>query len=165
MGTRLHIPCQRQVRAIAWPGVRFVRHSVASTGRRTRTQRLRLRIQQTHITGIRRRKRDPISGSWYAWRVRVIAKRTLRKFWVRHPKAKGPLEAWHQEAVAADWTSPMEIRACFRSASFLTGNRVVFNIAGNHYRLIVKINYPYRIIYIRFIGTHADYDTIDATTI
>lgn len=97
--------------------------------------------------------------------MRVIAKRTLRNFWNRHPKAKGPLEAWHQEVAAADWVSPTEVRAHFRTASFLVGNRVVFNIAGNHYRLIVRINYTYRIIYIRFIGTHADYDAIDATTI
>ena len=97
--------------------------------------------------------------------MRIIAKRTLRTFWKRHVKAKGPLEAWHQEVARADWSTPAEVKAQFRSASVLQDNRVVFNIAGNQYRLIVKINYPYRIVYIRFIGTHADYDTIDATTI
>lgn len=97
--------------------------------------------------------------------MRIIAKRTLREFWKRHPKAKGPLEAWHQEAAQADWASPSEVKDTFRSASVLQGNRVTFNVAGNQYRLIVKINYPYRIAYIRFIGTHKDYDTIDATTI
>lgn len=97
--------------------------------------------------------------------MRIIAKRTLRAFWKRHPKAKGPLEAWHQEATRADWSTPSEVKAQFRSASMLQNNRVVFNIAGNQYRLIVKINYPYRIAYIRFIGVHADYDAIDATTI
>lgn len=97
--------------------------------------------------------------------MRVIAKRTLRTFWKRHAQAKGPLEAWHQEVVRADWASPSEVKNQFRSASVLQDNRAVFNIVGNQYRLIVKINYPYRIVYIRFIGTHADYDTIDATTI
>ncbi|MBH0197350.1 MAG: type II toxin-antitoxin system HigB family toxin [Nitrospira sp.] len=97
--------------------------------------------------------------------MRIIAKRTLRRFWTRHPKAKGPLEAWHQEVARADWVSPSAVKAHFRSASVLPDNRVVFNIAGNQYRLIVKINYPYRIVYVRFIGTHAGYDAIDATTI
>jgi mRNA interferase HigB len=97
--------------------------------------------------------------------VRIIAKRTLRTFWTRHPKAKGPLEAWHQEAVRADWASPSAVKSQFRSASVLQDSRVVFNIAGNQYRLIVKINYPYRIVYLRFIVTHEDYDAIDATTI
>jgi mRNA interferase HigB len=97
--------------------------------------------------------------------VRIIAKRTLRTFWKRHPKAKGPLEAWHQEVARADWAAPSAVKTQFRSASVLQDNRVVFNMAGNQYRLIVKFNYPYRIVYIRFIGTHADYDAIDATTI
>jgi mRNA interferase HigB len=75
------------------------------------------------------------------------------------------LEAWHQEVARADWSTPSDVKAQFRSASLLQGNRVAFNIAGNHYRLIVKINYPYRIVYVRFIDTHADYDTVDVTTI
>lgn len=97
--------------------------------------------------------------------MRIIARRTLRNFWKRHPKAKGPLEAWHQEVAHADWASPSAVKAHFRSASILQGNRVVFNMAGNQYRLVVKINYSYRVIYIRFIGTHAEYDAIDVTTI
>lgn len=97
--------------------------------------------------------------------MRIIAKRTIREFWKRHPKSKGPLEAWHQEATRANWASPSSVKAQFRSASVLQDNRVVFNVAGNHYRLVVKINYPYRIVYIRFVGTHTDYDAIDATTI
>lgn len=75
------------------------------------------------------------------------------------------MEAWHQEAARADWSTPSEVKAQFRSASVLQNNRVVFHIAGNQYRLIVKINYPYRIVYIRFIGTHADYEAVDASTI
>lgn len=97
--------------------------------------------------------------------MRIIAKRSLRAFWARHPQAKGPLEAWHQEVAHADWAFPSAVKAHFRSASVLQENRVVFNIAGNRYRLVVKINYSYRVIYIRFIGTHRDYDAIDVTTI
>jgi mRNA interferase HigB len=97
--------------------------------------------------------------------VRIIAKRTLRNFWKRYPQSKGPLEAWHQEAARANWSTPSAVNVQFRSASVLQDNRVVFNIAGNHYRLIVKINYSYRIVYIRFVGTHPDYDAIDASTI
>ena len=97
--------------------------------------------------------------------MRIIVKRILRIFWKQHPRAKGPLEAWHQEVALADWASPSSVKAQFRSASMLQDNRVAFNIAGNHYRLVVKINYSYRILYIRFVGTHADYDDIDAATI
>lgn len=97
--------------------------------------------------------------------MRIIAKRALRDFWKRHPKAKGPLEAWHQEVAQADWASPSAVKMHFRSASVLQGNRVVFNVAGNQCRLVVKINYPYRVVYIRFIGTHAEYDAIDVASI
>lgn len=97
--------------------------------------------------------------------MRIIAKRSLREFWTRHPNAKGPLEAWHQEVARADRDSPSALKLQFRSASVLRDKRVVFNIAGNQYRLVVKINYPYRIVYVRFIGTHKDYDTVDVTTI
>jgi mRNA interferase HigB len=97
--------------------------------------------------------------------VRIVAKRTLREFWKQHPKLKGPLEAWHQEVARADWASPSEVKQQFGSASVVPDNRVMFNIAGNQYRLVVKVNYPYRIVYIRFIGTHETYDEIDASAI
>ena len=99
--------------------------------------------------------------------MRVIAKRTLREFWSipDHANAKEPLEAWYQEAERADWHDPHTIKAQYRSASILKGNRVVFNIAGNKYRLVVKINYPYRVVYVRFIGTHSEYDAIDVETV
>lgn len=97
--------------------------------------------------------------------MRIIAKRTLREFWTRHPKAKGPLEAWHQEVAGADWASPSAVILHFRSASVVPDNRVVFNIAGNQYRLIVRVNHPYRVVYIRFVGTHVGYDMSDAATI
>jgi len=93
--------------------------------------------------------------------MRVIAKRTLREFWECYPDAEGPLKAWHQEAEQADWQSPHDIKADYGNASILKDNRTVFNIAGNKYRLVVKINYPYHIVYIRFIGTHAEYDQIN----
>ena len=93
--------------------------------------------------------------------MRVIAKRTLRQFWLCHPDARGPLEASHAEAQAADWAGPQDIKDRFAAASFVAGNRVVFNIGGNRYRLVVQVNYPYRVVYVRFIGTHAEYDRID----
>ena len=100
--------------------------------------------------------------------MRVIAKRTLRLFWEEHPQGKGAktaLEDWHAEAVAADWAQPADVKRQFGDASVLKGSRVVFNIAGNRYRLVVRINYPYRVVYVRFVGTHAEYDKIDAETI
>lgn len=75
------------------------------------------------------------------------------------------MEAWHQEVTRADWASPSAIKLQFRTASVLQGNRVVFNIAGNHYRVVAKINFPYRIVYIRFVGTHKEYNSVDVTTI
>ncbi|MEA5474528.1 type II toxin-antitoxin system HigB family toxin [Synechococcus sp. CCY9201] len=98
--------------------------------------------------------------------MRIIAKRTLVQFWESgHGDAEQPLKAWHAVAKAASWSEPAEIKAMFSSASFLANNRVVFNISGNKYRLIVKIEYRLKAIYIRFIVTHADYDKIDASTL
>ena len=98
--------------------------------------------------------------------MRVIAKRTLRAFWeAGHPDARGPLEAWHNEAEKARWAGTADIKARYSSASFLPGNRVVFNIRGNTYRLIVRIRYDLGIVFVRWVGTHAAYDRIDATTV
>ena len=97
--------------------------------------------------------------------MRIIAKRTLRVFWEQHPQAKGPLEAWHQEVARAEWAHPSAVKAQFSSASLLPDNRVVFNIGGNKYRLVVKINYPFRIVYARFVGSHREYDQIDITSV
>ncbi len=99
--------------------------------------------------------------------MRVIAKRALREFW-RIPKyadAEQPLKAWYLEARKAEWKTLQAIKAQYRSASFLGHNRVVFNIAGNKYRLVVKVNYAFGIVYIRFVGTHRQYDEIDAETV
>ncbi len=92
--------------------------------------------------------------------MRVIAKSTLRGFWERHPDSEGPLLAWFREAENEDWDSPAKVKQRYRSASFV-GDRVVFNIKGNAYRLVVRINYPFRIVYVRFVGTHKEYDAID----
>ncbi|MCV6611561.1 MAG: type II toxin-antitoxin system HigB family toxin [Amphritea sp.] len=98
----------------------------------------------------------------------IISKRTLREFWEHDPEyldAKGALEAWHEEAAKADWDTPQKVKEQFRNASILKNGRVVFNIKGNNYRLVVWINYAYRIIYVRFIGTHEQYDRIDVETV
>ena len=97
--------------------------------------------------------------------MRIIARRTLKVFWERHRDAEQPLRAWFKAAEAADWASPADVKAAYATASILRGNRVCFDIAGNRYRLIVRINYPYRVVYIRFVGTHAEYDRIDANSI
>ncbi len=97
--------------------------------------------------------------------MRIVATKVLRDFWVRHPSARLHLEVWVNEARKADWRQPADIKAQFRSASVLKNRRVVFNIGGNTYRLIVAVAYRYGALYIKFIGTHAEYDAIDAETI
>lgn len=97
--------------------------------------------------------------------VRIIAIKALKDFWKRHPDAEHPLRAWYAEAKNADWKKPADITKLYRTASILAENRVVFNIKGNDYRLVAAINYNYRIVYIRFIGTHKEYDKITAEEI
>jgi mRNA interferase HigB len=93
--------------------------------------------------------------------MRIISKSRLKAFWTRHLDAEEPLLAWYREVEKEDWSEPSQVKEKYRSASFVKGNRVVFNIKGNDYRLVVKINYPYRVVYVRFVGTHAEYDKID----
>jgi mRNA interferase HigB len=95
--------------------------------------------------------------------MRIISRKTLRDFWERPGRsdAEQPLKAWFREATHADWASPAEVKAAFSHASIAKNSRVVFNIAGNKYRLVVRINYAFRIAYIRFIGSHREYDSID----
>jgi mRNA interferase HigB len=98
----------------------------------------------------------------------VIALATLKRFVGRSPAyadAREPVMAWFRQVKNADWTSPSDVKAAVRTASILRDGRVVFNIAGNKYRIVVWINYPYRVVYIRFIGTHRQYDNIDAQTV
>lgn len=100
--------------------------------------------------------------------MRVIAKRTLRTFWQSSPQyadAKRALEAWHAEALKATWRTPQDIKDQFRSASILKNNRVIFNIGGNKYRLVTAIDYIRQTIFIKFIGTHKQYDKINLEVI
>ena len=97
--------------------------------------------------------------------MRVIAVSTLRQFWDKHPDAEQPIKAWVDEVAKAQWTQPAEIKAQYRSASVLKSRRVVFNIKGNDYRLIVAVAFRLGIVYVKFIGTHADYDKVDAETV
>ena len=97
--------------------------------------------------------------------MRIVAKRTLRSCWNREPRAEQPLKAWYAVAAKADWASPAAVKRDYRSASFVGNDRVVFNIGGNRYRLIVRFDYPNRIGFVRFVGTHAQYDEVEASTI
>ncbi|MFM2243737.1 MAG: hypothetical protein RLZ97_2593 [Verrucomicrobiota bacterium] len=97
--------------------------------------------------------------------MRIIAVRTLREFWDSHADAEQPLKSWYKEAADTRWKDPNDIKQRHPSADILPGNRVVFNIKGNTYRLIVKIHYNTGIVFIRFVGTHAEYDKINAETI
>ncbi|HCA83059.1 MAG TPA: addiction module toxin RelE [Flavobacteriales bacterium] len=97
--------------------------------------------------------------------MRVISRKTLLLFWKIHPDAEQALKSWYDEADKAKWISPNDIKKNYPSASILSDNRIVFNIKGNKYRLIVKVNYKHQMVWIRFVGTHADYDKIDAEII
>lgn len=97
--------------------------------------------------------------------MRIISQNTLSDFWGRHPDAEKALQTWYHDVKAAEWNSPADIKAVYRNASFVANNRVIFNVKGNRYRLVVVVLYKHKVVYIRFIGTHADYDRIDATTI
>jgi mRNA interferase HigB len=98
-------------------------------------------------------------------RMRVISRRSLKALAKRFPDAKAELDAWFHEAEAAMWANPAEVKELYGSASIPKGSRVVFNICGNKYRLIVKMNYAYSVVYIRFAGTHREYDQINAEEI
>jgi mRNA interferase HigB len=100
--------------------------------------------------------------------VRIIALRTLKAFINRSPAyadARDPLMAWYRQVNDADWASPADVKRDIGSASILKDGRVVFNIAGNKYRVVAWINDPYRVLYVRFVGTHRQYDDIDAQNI
>lgn len=97
--------------------------------------------------------------------MRVFSKKILREFWENHADAKAGLQGWYEEALRAEWHTPSSIKQTHANASIIADNRVVFNIQGNAYRLVVKIHYDRGFAYIRFVGTHAEYDRIDAETI
>ncbi|MFK7971010.1 MAG: type II toxin-antitoxin system HigB family toxin [Bacteroidia bacterium] len=96
---------------------------------------------------------------------RIIAKRTLRTFWEKNPQSEQALKTWYHIVKNADWTNSNEVKKVFLSASIVGDNRIVFNIKGNHFRLVVKFNFERKWVFIRFVGTHKDYDKIDVKTI
>ncbi|HFC08365.1 MAG TPA: type II toxin-antitoxin system HigB family toxin [Chloroflexi bacterium] len=95
----------------------------------------------------------------------VISKKKLIECWTQHPDAEQPLKAWHAEAKKAQWKTPADVKEKFGSASILANNRVVFNIGGNKYRLVVEIHYKGKVVFVRWVGTHAEYDRINAEEI
>ena len=97
--------------------------------------------------------------------MRVIALRMLRTYWEEHPDARQALQAWYFDVKRASWQTPADIKNVYRNVSFVGSNRVIFNIKGNDYRLVVAIKYEQGIVYIRFVGSHSDYDRIDAATV
>ena len=97
--------------------------------------------------------------------MRVIAISTLRAFWSKHSDAQTPLMAWYALASRSQWRSPSDIKEAYRQASFTANNRVVFNIKGNDYRLVVLVRYDKGLLFVKFVGTHAQYDKIDASTV
>ena len=106
----------------------------------------------------------PVMG-YHVALMRIIAKRALRAFWRRQPRAEQPLKSWYAIAAKADWSSPADVKTAYRSASLVGNVRVVFNIGGNRYRLVVRFDYPHRIGFVRFVGTHAEYDAVDAARV
>ncbi len=100
--------------------------------------------------------------------MRVIALSTLKVFWAgnaAHREVEQAALAWYRDVLKADWATPAAVKPQFRTASILKDGRVVFNLAGNKCRLVVWVNYPYLVVYVRFIGTHRQYDEIDAQTV
>ena len=97
--------------------------------------------------------------------MRVIAKRTLREFWKLHPTAKQPLLSWYKTAQMATWQNSAELKKWFSTASIITATRIVFNIGGNNYRLVCIVRFDKQLIFIRFVGTHSEYDKINAAEV
>ena len=97
--------------------------------------------------------------------MRIISRKALREFWKQHTDAQQALQAWYADVRHVTWRTPADIKAVYRNASIVGNNRVVFNIRGNRYRLIVAVQYEYGIVYIRFVGSHEEYDSIDAATV
>lgn len=98
--------------------------------------------------------------------MQIIALRTLKQFWVRHPQAETPLRAWHSTVRQAMWQGPADVKRAFgTSVDFVADNRVIFDLAGNRYRLIAHVSYRFKRVLVKFVGTHADYDRIDPETL
>ena len=107
----------------------------------------------------------PKSETLYIVNMRIISNKILREFWQNHSNAEQPLKAWHSRTKQARWKSADDVKKDYRNASFVANNRIIFNIKGNNYRLIVSMNYMYQLIYIRFVGTHKEYDSVDAKNV
>ena len=96
---------------------------------------------------------------------RIFAKSTLRVFWIKHPDSEQYLKTWYDTAMSSNWKTPNDVKLTYANASILKDSRIVFNIKGNSYRLVVKFNFEKQWIFIRFIGTHLEYNKIDSNTI
>lgn len=105
-------------------------------------------------------------GIAYVGRMQVVAKRTLKKFWELHADAEAPLNTWYGIVTKASWTTPQEVKAQFgTTVDFVSDNRAIFDIGGNKFRLVARIVYRFKAVQIKFVGTHKDYDKIDAETV
>ena len=108
----------------------------------------------------------PNSGGRYnGFFMRIISRKKLKDFWTNHADIRELLQAWYTDVRKAKWKSPTDIKNIYSDASIITNNRVVFNIKGNKYRLVVAVNYGHSIVYIRFIGTHKEYDQVNVSII
>jgi mRNA interferase HigB len=105
---------------------------------------------------------DIDQGSFYTQMMRVIATSRLRAFWEEYPDAEEPLQAWYRETEQRQWRNPAAVNEKHCAVRSIGNGRIVFNIRGDNYRLVVKINYPYGVVYVQFIGTHEEYDNIYA---
>lgn len=97
--------------------------------------------------------------------MRVISRKALRELWTKHPEAEQPLRAWFKEASQASWCTPEDVKQSFPGARFVGKDRVIFKIKGNDFRLVVAVRYDIGLLFIRFVGKHADYDRVDVATI
>lgn len=98
--------------------------------------------------------------------MQIMSKRTLREFWALHPEAEGPLRAWYGVVQQAEWVGPADVKTEFGAkVDFVADSRIIFDIAGNKYRLIVRVSYRFKRVMVKFVGTHAEYDKIDAETV
>lgn len=97
--------------------------------------------------------------------MRIISRKALRAFWETHPDARQALQAWYADTKRATWKAPVDIKKAYRNASFVANNRVVFNIKGNKYRVVVAVQYKFQIVFIRFVGTHQEYSQVDVASV
>jgi mRNA interferase HigB len=97
--------------------------------------------------------------------MRIIAVKALREYWRKHADAEAPLRSWYAVASRARWSSPADVKLAYRNASFIGNHRIVFNIKGNTHRLIVAVHYNRGMMFVRFVGTHAEYGKVDAVTV